>query len=129
MLWSIPDRELRQILSAANQAARRRAARAPESEQRLKRGHRRLPAIVAKHELVEIDLQVMAADAMVRPDEPLLKVADRAIRERHDRGHPAAQGAPQRLRTGYVPHARGLQPFPPFQPGRCRRSIPARRGL
>jgi len=115
MLWSGPDRELPQISSAANEAPRRRTTRAPKSEQGLKRGHRGLPPIVPKHELVKIDLQMVTADAVVRADEPLLQVADGAVGERHDRGHAAAQGAPDGLCTGDVPDAGGLQAFPSFE--------------
>src|SRR3989339_1423275 len=100
MLWSGPDRELPQILSAADDAARRWPPRAAKSEQGLKRRHGRLPPIVSKRELIEIDLQVVAADAVVRADEPLLQVADGQIRERDNRRHAAAQGTPIRLGAG-----------------------------
>lgn len=93
MLWSAPDRELPQILRAADETPWRRPTRAPEAEQGLKRGHRCRPPVVPKHEFVEVDLQVLAADAVVRADEPLLQVADGAVRERHDRRHTATQGA------------------------------------
>ena len=77
MLWSAPNRKLRQIARAADDAPRGRSPRAAESEQRLKRRHGRFPAVVPKGEFVEIDLQMRAADAVVRADEPLLQVADR----------------------------------------------------
>ena len=55
-----------------------RPAPRPEPEQGLKRGHRRFAPVMAKDEFVEIDLQVMTADAVVGADEPLLQVADGA---------------------------------------------------
>jgi hypothetical protein len=115
MLWSCPHGELGQISRTAYRPPRRRPARTAQPEQRLKRGHRGLTAVVPKHELVEIGLQVVTADAVVRPDQPLLQVPDGAVRQRHDRGDTATQGASDRLRPGDVPHARRLQPLPPFQ--------------
>ena len=55
MLWSVPDRELGQISSAADNAPCGRPAGGTKSEQSLKRGHRRLAAVVTKGEFVEID--------------------------------------------------------------------------
>ena len=116
MLWSAPDREFWQISSATDEAPWGRPACGPKPEQGLKRGHRSLAAIVPKGEFVKIDLQVLAADAVIRADEPLLQVADRAVCQRHDRRHAAAQRAPGGLRAGHVPDAGGLQSLPPFQP-------------
>ena len=42
-------------------------------------GHRLLPAIVPKHELVEIDLELRPAHSVVGADQPLLEVADGAV--------------------------------------------------
>lgn len=60
MLWSGPNRKLTQIPAAANKFAWSGPTRGPESEQRLKRGHRSLAPVVAEDEFVEIDLQLMA---------------------------------------------------------------------
>ena len=103
MLWSAPDREFWQISSATDEAPWGRPACGPKPEQGLKRGHRSLAAIVPKGEFVKIDLQVLAADAVIRADEPLLQVADRAVCQRHDRRHAAAQRAPGGLRAGQPP--------------------------
>src|SRR6266571_6259694 len=103
MLWSRFDRELGQIAATADDASGGRSAPRPESEQGLKRGHRRGPPVMAKDEFVEIDLQVMPADAVIRADEPLLQVADGAVRKRHHRGNASTQGASWRLGAGHVP--------------------------
>ena len=79
MLWSGPDREFWQVSSATDEAPWGRSVCGPKPEQGLKRGHRSLAAIVPKGEFVKIDLQVLAADAVIRADEPLLKVADCAV--------------------------------------------------
>src|SRR5947208_3353041 len=46
-----------------------------QAEQGLERRHRRSSSIMAEHKLVEVHLQLRAADAVVRPDQPLLEVA------------------------------------------------------
>ena len=79
MLWSALDRDLGQIAAPADETSGGRSAPRPEPEQGLKRGHRGLAPVIAKDEFVEIDLQVMSADAMVGADEPLLQVADGAV--------------------------------------------------
>ena len=67
------------------------------------------PPIVPKHELVEVDLQLRLADAVVRADQPLLEVADGAVSQGRRGGHPPVQGAPDRLRAGDVPDVGGLE--------------------
>jgi len=115
MLWLASDRKLRQIERTADHATGCRPARAPQPEECLERGHRGPPTVVPKDELVEIGLQMLTADAMVRPDEPLLQIADGAVCEWHDRGHATAQCGPVWLGAGNMSHACGLQAFPPFQ--------------
>ena len=85
------------VLGAANPLVGRRCASSPEAEQRLKGGHRLPPTIVSKHELVQVDLQLRRADAVVRANQPLLQVADGAIRQWHRGGDTLPQGAPDRL--------------------------------
>jgi len=104
---SVFDWKMRQISSAADQPSRRWPVRTPQSEQCLKRSHGGLPAVVSERELVEIDLQMMAADAMVRADEPLLQVADRAVGQGHDRRHAAPQRGLVRLGAAHVPEFQG----------------------
>jgi hypothetical protein len=90
------------VLSASNLAVRRRSASRPEAEQRLKGRHRLLAPIVPKYELIQVDLKLRIADPVVRADQPLPQVADRAVRERYHRGRAFAQGAPERLRAPNV---------------------------
>jgi hypothetical protein len=42
-------------------------------------------AVMTEDELVKVDLQLMASDSVVGSDEPLLKIPDGAIGERHNR--------------------------------------------
>jgi hypothetical protein len=49
--------------------------------------------VVPEHELVEVGLELLAADAVNRPEQPLLHVAHRTIRERHDALGPVADVA------------------------------------
>ncbi len=85
MLWSALDRELGQIASTADETSGGRPACCPESEQGLKGGHRRLASVMAKDEFVEIDLQVMPADAVIGADEPLLQVTEEGLKGGHRR--------------------------------------------
>ncbi len=87
----------------------------PETEQGPKGSHRLLPTIVPKHELVQIDLKLRFTDAVVRADQPLLHVANGAVRQRHDRGGAFAQVAPEGLRAGYVLDTRCFQVLEAFQ--------------
>jgi hypothetical protein len=61
----------RQVLGTANPPVRRRRASGPEAEQRLKGGHRLPSAIVPKHELVQVDLQLRLTDPVVRANQPV----------------------------------------------------------
>lgn len=88
MLGSGLDRALGQITPATQDTPGGRPAPCSQAEQGLKRGHRGLPPVVTKDELVQIDLQVTAADTMVGPDEPWLQVANRSVYVRQD-GRPA----------------------------------------
>ncbi len=40
----------------------------PEAEQRLERRHRRLSSIMAKHEFIQIDLELITTDAVMGSD-------------------------------------------------------------
>ena len=64
MLWSSLDRKLRQIPRAAKGTPGGRPVSGAQAEQSLKRGHRGPPPVVAKDELVQIDLQVSAANSV-----------------------------------------------------------------
>jgi hypothetical protein len=64
---------------------------------------------VTEYELVEVNLELIFADAMIGSDQPLLEVADGAVREGHDRLGPLPQVARRRLNTGNVPIAGRLE--------------------
>ena len=103
----------------------RRAARA-EAQQRLKRRCRRAPTVVSKDELVQIDLELAATRAVMGPHQPLLQIADGAIREAHDRLRALAEFAAERLGARHIAVPLGRQTRELLQaigvnvdPGRC----------
>lgn len=93
---------LHDILRAAYTTIRRRRVPSSEAEQGLKGGHGRLAAIVPKDELVQVNLELSAADAMVRADQPLLQVPHGAVGQRDDRCRALPQLDSERLRTRHV---------------------------
>ena len=74
-----------EILRPSYPAVRGRGVSRSKTEERLEGSHRRLPAVVTKDELVEVDLELSAADSMVGTDQPLLQVAHSAVGQRDDR--------------------------------------------
>jgi hypothetical protein len=87
----------------------------------LKGSRRCPPTIVPKRKLVQIHLELPSTDAMVCADQPLLKIADRAVRQRHDgfgsvgllvRGAIAGSQASPVLRQT----PRGMPRMPPISP-------------
>ncbi len=76
MLWF---RHSFYIPRAFYEAIGSRRATSSKPEQSLKGGHREPAAIVTKGELVQINLELSAADTMIRADKPLLKISDRAV--------------------------------------------------
>ena len=86
------------VLGTANPSVRGQCASGPEAEQRLKGGHRLSPTIVPKDELVQVDLQLRFADPVVRANQPLLQVADGAIRPWTTEGTPFRRA----LRIGWL---------------------------
>ncbi len=115
MLWLASDWKLWQVSCVVDHASGRRPLRGAEFEQRLKRRHRCLPAVMPERELVQIHLQVVAAAPMVRPDEPLVEIPDGPVRQGHDRWGAMPQGASGRLLAGHVPDVGSLHAVPPFQ--------------
>lgn len=83
MLGLALDRQFRKVSRAAYAVVRRRCAHSSETKERLEGGHGLPSAIVPKNELVQIDLQLGAANPMVSTEEPLLEVPDGAISEGH----------------------------------------------
>ncbi len=69
----------RQIQSTSNAAVSRGSLLCPKTEQSLKSGHGLVTPIVAKNKLVEVNLALRAADAVVGTDQPLLEVADSTV--------------------------------------------------
>src|SRR5947207_7702477 len=87
------------VLGPSDAPIRRRWAASTETEQRLKGRSRFPPAVVSKRELVQVHLELSTTDAMMGPDEPLLKIADRPVRQWHDRLGSLAERPSQRLRA------------------------------
>jgi len=73
--------------------------RSSETEERLESGHGLPSTIVPKDELVQIDLELGAANPMVSTEEPLLKVPDGAISEGHHGFRSLVQLGSQGLRA------------------------------
>jgi len=89
--------QLEHIAPAANANVGRRRPAALQAEQGLEGRHRLLAAIVPKDELVEIRLQLRAADAVIGADQPLLEVPDGAVCQRDHRPGTRAKCRSQRL--------------------------------
>src|SRR6266700_4954315 len=100
MLGSGLFEQLPHIASAPNAAVGCGPASAAEAEQGLKSRHRLLASIVSENELVQIHLQLRAADTVIGADQPVLEIPDRAVRQRHDRDGTLVQGGSQRLLEG-----------------------------
>jgi len=71
-LWLIYGVQLGHILRAAYLHVRCGFASGSEAQQGLKRSHGCLATIVAKDELIKINLQLIAAHAMIGSNQPLL---------------------------------------------------------
>ena len=91
-----------EVTGSADAAGRGGPVGRSETEQGLKGGHGLSPAIVTKDELIQVDGKLGAADAVVGADQPLLKVADGAVGQRHDRWDASTQVTAQGLRPGDV---------------------------
>ena len=88
-----------QVTRAADVGVRRRSVLSSETEEGLEGCHWGLAAVVSKHELIEVNLKLSAAHAVVRSGQPLLQVANGTIRQRHHRLGAFPQVSPVRLRT------------------------------
>ena len=86
-----------------------------KTEQSLECRHRGLPAIVSKHELVEVHLKLSAAHAVVRANQPLLQVANCAVGQWHYRLRAFPQLCPARLSTRDVFEAGLFEPSEALQ--------------
>src|SRR5215203_5229499 len=105
----------RQVLSAANTSIWCRRPATPEPEQRLERCGRSVATIVPECELIEIDLQLRPTHTMMSAHEPLLKIPDRAVGERHDRRDTLPELLAQRLGPWDVRVAGPRQPRELFE--------------
>ena len=103
------------VLRAPNPLVGCRCAPGPEAKQRLKGRHGLPPTVVPEHELVQVDLELGLTDSVIRADQPLLQVADRAVRQWHHRRGAFAQVAFERLSPPNVRDARGLQALEALQ--------------
>ena len=110
MLWlRIVVARLRQILATADAAQRSGCTRRIEAEQCLKGRHRCPTAVVSKGELVQIDLELRLADAVIGVDQPLLQVANGAVGERYRRRGSVTERGAQGLGPRDVPQSHGAQ--------------------
>ena len=94
------------IAGAADLAIGRGGSTRPQSEQRLKGGHRLPTAVVAEHELVQVDLQLTFADPVIGAGQPLLEVANGPLCQGHHRRHAAPKFGAGRLGARDMPDAR-----------------------
>src|SRR6266851_3457458 len=78
-------RQVRKVQRIADAVVRGRSAGGSEAKESLEGRHGLPSAIVPKDELVEVGLELRAADPVMSADEPLLEVADGAIGEWHHR--------------------------------------------
>jgi hypothetical protein len=84
---SLAVRGLEHVAAACDATIGRRRVASAQTEQRLEGGHRLPAPIMPKDELIEVDLELRAADAVIA-DQPLLEIADRAIGQWHDEPAP-----------------------------------------
>jgi len=99
MLGFALDSRFRKVSGAAYVFVGRRCADSSEAEERLEGRHGLPSAIVPKDELVQIDLQLGAANPVVSAEEPLLQVTNGAISEGHHGLGSLAQLGSQGLRA------------------------------
>ena len=92
-----------QIQSTSNAAVSRGPLLCSQTEQSLKSGHRLVTPIVAENKLIEVNLELRAADAVVGTDQPLLEVADSTVSQGQYRFGSLTQFGCLRLRPRDVP--------------------------
>ena len=87
-----------------------------KAKESLESRHRLPPAVVSEDELVEVDLELTAAYAVVGANQPLLQVADGSVGQRHDRWGTFVQFRPQRLNAGDMLETHPFQAAERFEP-------------
>ena len=102
MLGSALGKRMRKVLGATYVIVRCGFVYSAEAEEGLERRHRLPSAIVPKDKLVQVDLELGAADPVVSAHEPLLQVADGAIGQWDHRLCAAPQFGSERLSAGEV---------------------------
>src|SRR5438067_745995 len=108
----------RQVLRSSYCGVRRRFESTAEAKKSLECRHRLSPTIKPEDELVEINLQMTTAHAMMGANDPLLEIADSAIDQRNDGRCTLAELGPQRLSTRHVLKPDLLQASEASQPVR-----------
>ena len=71
----------------------------PKTQESLESSHRLPATVVSEHELVEVDLELTAAYAVVGANQPWLQVPKGSVGQGHDRLGTLAQFGPQGLRA------------------------------
>ena len=93
----------------------------------LESGHGLPPAVVSEDELIEIDLELTPAYAVVGANQPLLQVTDSSVGQGHDRFSIIAQLGPDGLNAADMLETDPFQALKAFQPigvnGRSRRYV------
>ena len=120
-------RQVRKVQRIPDAVVRGRSTCGSEAKESLEGSHGLLSAIVPKDELVEVGLELRAADPVMSADEPLLEVADGAVGEWHHRWRALAQFGSQRLSARDVLEAEFLQASKAFEAvgmnGRARSNV------
>lgn len=71
------------VLCSSNIFIRCRGAASPKTEQGLERSHRCPATVVAENELIQINLELVPAHAVIGSNEPLLQIANSAVCQRY----------------------------------------------
>jgi len=93
-------RRLRKVFCLSDAIIRCGTMDSSEAKESLKSGHRLPATVVPEDELVQVDLELATAYAVVGANEPLLQVTDGSVGQRHDRFGTFAQCGPQWLSAG-----------------------------
>src|SRR5487761_165640 len=71
------------VLCASNAFIRCKCTASPKAEQGLERSHRCPATVVTENELIQVNLELMPAHAVIGSNQPLLQVANRAVCQRY----------------------------------------------
>jgi len=87
-----------------------------QAKESLESGHGLPPTVVSEDELVEVDLELAAANAVVGANQPLLQVTDGSVGQGHDRFGTLAQFGSQGLSARDMLETQAFQAPETFQP-------------